>query len=863
VKRALRRAAALALSVASLAYTGAWLYFNDNPATTMSEDLGLPGDRLLQPPVRLGFQLRYDAGAGGVKVGAVDAGSAAEQAGLRKDDVIVAIDGRSLERSATPFLAVYRSASPGDPIELTVRRRGAARPIVVKGTFEARPLTDRLVPLLRVIDRTLRLFPVVFLAVALPVLFLRVDDPHAWRAAVLLICIAGVARAPAAFGRVDEPLFALAMAWRGTCNGLLAFLTYLFFSTFPTRSPLDRRFPALRWMLLACGLLFAVGGTTPGRLGQAWLPVPLAAAFGDRLTAALWQAYNYGGMALALVALVATDVASPSRDARRKIRVLVFGAVAGLVPVVLASVLSDLGVWYPPGWVATLVYLMVFLFPLSFAYAVVKHRVLELPVLLKRSARYVLVKRGFMVLLVLVGTQASALFALSFARVLGVAPSLATTAGVGFGFLLALLSAPLVRRATRVIDRSFFRDAYDARIVLQDLAEQIRLVTSREELGSLLRQQLERALHPTSTVVYLDFPGESLHTDDEAVPSTLRDVPSEVPFLADLARRGRPRQLAPGKDDDAALLAPLGAECLVPIVGREGRLLGLVALGPRLSEEPYSADDERLLRSVAGQAGVTLENMALAGRIAERLHAEHRAAHEMELARQVQLKLLPQGGKRLRGLEYAGRCVQARAVGGDYYDFLDAGEGRLDLVLADVSGKGLAAALLVASLHASLRSQSPRDDDPTAPLRTVNRLLFESTETNRYATLFMGQFDDTSRRLRYANCGHNPPLLLRRDGSRERLSPTAMVVGLVADWTVTTEETRLVPGDLLVIYSDGLTEATDAHGEEFGEARLAGTIEARRDWDVAALLDAAFDEVRRFSSGEQADDQTMVIARVR
>ena len=124
------------------------------------------------------------------------------------------------------------------------------------------------------------------------------------------------------------------------------------------------------------------------------------------------------------------------------------------------------------------------------------------------------------------------------------------------------------------------------------------------------------------------------------------------------------------------------------------------------------------------------------------------------------------------------------------------------------------------------------------------------------------EYDDTGR-LRYANCGHNPPLVLRRDGSRERLTATAMVVGLVEDWEPGTAETVLGSGDLLAVYSDGLTEATDGSGEEFGEDRLARTIEAHRDRDVASVLDAVFDEIRRFSVGEQADDQTMVIARVR
>jgi phosphoserine phosphatase RsbU/P len=863
LSHALLWVAALALSTVSLTYTALWLYFNDPLATTMSEDLGLPREHLLQPPVRLGFQLRYVPALRGVEVGRVDAGGPAERAGLRANDVIVAVDGRSLAESAAPFLAVYRSARPGDPVELTVARAGQAETIVVRGAFEPRPLSDRLVPAARVFDRTLRLFPVLFLAVALPVLFLRIDDPHAWRVAVFFICIAGVARTPAAFEGVDARVLALSMAWRGACNALLAFFAYLFFSTFPTRSPVDRRLPWLRWALLAAGFLFALGGIEVGRRGHAWLPEPLAAALGDSVTAGLWHAYNSGGFALALACLVATLVSNPSREDRRRIRVLVFGAVAGLAPVVLAGALSDLGIWQPPGWLATLLYLMVYLFPVSFAYAVVKHRVLELPVLLKRSARYVLVKRGFMVLLVLVGAQASAFFALSFSRLLRVEPSLATTAGVGFGFLLAGVSAPLVRRTTRLIDRSFFRDAYDARLVLQELADEIRLVTSREELAALLRRQLDRALHPSSTFVYLDSPEGRLHVDDPAAPDGLREIPSDAPGLAELARRGRPRSVEPDTREPASFLAPLGPECLVPIAGREARLLGLVVLGPRLSEEPYSADDERLLGSVASQAGVTLENMALAARMAERLQAEQRAAHEVELARQVQARLLPAAGPRLLSLDYAGRCLQARSVGGDYFDFLDAGEGRVGLVVADVSGKGFAAALLVASLHASLRSQSPRAADLASQLETVNRLLYESTETNRYATLFLGQFDDAERRLRYVNCGHNPPLLLRRDGSLERLAPTAMVVGLVEDWTTGTEEIILGPGDLLAIYSDGLTEAVDGRGEEFGETRLVRTIEACREREPRSILDVVFGEVRRFSAGEQADDQTMVIARVR
>jgi sigma-B regulation protein RsbU (phosphoserine phosphatase) len=849
---------ALCLCAVSLAYTALWLYYRDPSPETLSAELGLPRDQVLEPAVKLGFNVEYGEGARGVSVGPVTQGGAAERAGLRAGDLIVAVNGRSLAVSAGPFLAAYRAARPGDPVEFTVARPGEARPIVLRVAFASRPWLERIVPVLRLVNRTMLLFPILFLAVALPVLFLRIGDPHAWRLAALFVCLAAAPAVPFDLQAPSTSGVGFVMAYKGATSALLALFFYLFFAAFPERSPVDRRVPGLKWVLVGMGLLFAAGGVVVGRRGHPWLPHPLAVALGDRATSALWHAYNYGGIAAGLVALVTSAVSNPRPDARRKIGVIVRGTLVGIAPIVLISVLSDLDVWHAPAGLTSVAGVLVFLFPLAFAYAVVKHRVLELPVLLKRSARYVFVKRGFAVLLVLLAATANLFFAAAFTRLFRVEASSATAAGVGFGILLAAASAPAVRRTTRLIDRSFFRDAYDVRLVLQELAEKIRTVTRRADLGALLRRQLDQALHPSSVVVYLGTGDGRLHTDDTSMPPGLRDLAADTPEFAHLARRGAPRDVGP---DDDSILSALHPEILVPILGREGRLLGLAVLGPRLSEEPYSADDERLLGTVASQAGVTLENMALAERMAERLEAEHRAAHEIELARQVQAKLLPQAGPRLRALEYGGRCVQARAVGGDYYDFLDAGEGKVGLVLADVSGKGLAAALLMASLHASLRSQS-RDADLSSQLRTVNRLLYGATETNRYATLFFGRFDEEGRRLRYVNCGHNPPLVLRRDGAQERLLPTAMVVGLVEGWDCETAEVSLAKGDVLAIYSDGITEATNRAGEEFGEARLARALRDGHSQDVRALLDTVFDEVRAFSEGEQADDQTMVIARV-
>jgi len=250
--------------------------------------------------------------------------------------------------------------------------------------------------------------------------------------------------------------------------------------------------------------------------------------------------------------------------------------------------------------------------------------------------------------------------------------------------------------------------------------------------------------------------------------------------------------------------------------------------------------------------------------LAEKRESERRAAHEIEIARQVQARLFPQSLPFSSTLEYAGLCLPARQVGGDYYDFLSLGRGRLGLVLGDVAGKGIAAALLMAHLQASLRSQCAAAlDEPQQLLRSVNQLFYEHTTAGAYASLFFAEYDDRERRLRYANCGHPCGLLLRSDGTLERLGTTAPVVGLFEEWDCAVEERALHPGDRLVLYTDGVTESFNEADEEFGEARLTEALGEGPASDPQAAIAAIVDGVRRFSPREQNDDLTLIVARCR
>jgi serine phosphatase RsbU (regulator of sigma subunit)/predicted enzyme related to lactoylglutathione lyase len=247
---------------------------------------------------------------------------------------------------------------------------------------------------------------------------------------------------------------------------------------------------------------------------------------------------------------------------------------------------------------------------------------------------------------------------------------------------------------------------------------------------------------------------------------------------------------------------------------------------------------------------------------AAKIEADRRTAQELEIARQVQARLFPQSLPPLKTLDYAGVCIQARHVGGDYYDFLALGNQRLGLVIGDISGKGIAAALLMANLQANLRSQfTLARDEPQLFLQSVNRLFFQNTTDSAYATVFFADYDDTDRRLRYANCGHLSGIVLRHNGKVDWLHSTATVLGLFEEWDSPIHECQLSPGDTLALYTDGVTESFNASGEEFGEQRLVEALRQNKAMTASHTLTSVVEQIQSFSSTEQHDDITLIVAK--
>lgn len=246
------------------------------------------------------------------------------------------------------------------------------------------------------------------------------------------------------------------------------------------------------------------------------------------------------------------------------------------------------------------------------------------------------------------------------------------------------------------------------------------------------------------------------------------------------------------------------------------------------------------------------------------LHAAWPTPEDVEIAREVQTRLLRAEAPRLRTLDCRALTVPAHAVGGDWFDLLQPAPDRLVLALGDVSGKGLSAALVMAAVHASIRVLYDAGSMGLVPiLRSVNRVLDTSTEARHYATLFLAEYDDRSRTLRWVSAGHPSPLVLRRNGEVTRLSPTARALGLFHEWDGEVRETRIGPGDLLLAVSDGAIEAEDARGDAFGEARLLASLCLYGSLPLPGLLRGIVGDVAAFRGVRTADDLTVVVARGR
>jgi len=290
----------------------------------------------------------------------------------------------------------------------------------------------------------------------------------------------------------------------------------------------------------------------------------------------------------------------------------------------------------------------------------------------------------------------------------------------------------------------------------------------------------------------------------------------------------------------------------------KSELKGVLTVYNKKGSEQFGEDDQRLLAIIAAQSAQVIEN----ARLNEREKQLLKMQEEVRLAAKIQLELLPHAAPVVEGYEIVGTNIPAQAVGGDHYDFIPIDKHRLAICLGDVSGKGLPASLLMANLQATLRSQTLSSPSPKECVRRSNTLLFQSTSPEKYATLFYCILDSDNHQLTFTNAGHEFPLLLSRDGNVRRLEAGGIAVGMLEDFPFEQETVSLQPDDVVVICSDGITEAMNPNQEQFSAERLSDAIRKHRDRPAQELI-AAIIEAAKSHAGvaPQMDDMTVVVVK--
>jgi serine phosphatase RsbU (regulator of sigma subunit) len=288
----------------------------------------------------------------------------------------------------------------------------------------------------------------------------------------------------------------------------------------------------------------------------------------------------------------------------------------------------------------------------------------------------------------------------------------------------------------------------------------------------------------------------------------------------------------------------------------EGRVSGMIYVDSAFAINRFTERDLQLLTLIAGVAAIRIENV----RLLELQQAQKRLEHELGVASEIQLRLHPSAPPAIPGFDLMGVSFPCYQVGGDYFDFLQRHDGRHVIALGDVSGKGISAALLMSSVHAAVRAQCTTKLAPHQIVSELNEYIYENTPMNRYVTFFYSELDAATGELTYINGGHNAPLLMRNAGDVEQLDCGGFPVGIMNGSTYTEGRVHLAPGDVLVIYSDGVTESVNEQGDEFGENRLLEVVQRHRGRSAAGLRDRIDEALQKFvGRAKSVDDLTLVI----
>jgi sigma-B regulation protein RsbU (phosphoserine phosphatase) len=570
------------------------------------------------------------------------------------------------------------------------------------------------------------------------------------------------------------------------------------------------------------------------------------------------MAYMTGYLVASLVIFVRNYRAS-SVGQRQKLRVVILGTVVGILPFLAMTVYRQFN---PVAHMAAefLSVLALGFVSISFAYGILKHGAIEINFVVRKSLMYAVftgaIIAGYYTVVNLLGDYIT--------RELHLRPTY-------FSFLtvlvLAVIFVPARDLMQRFTDRIFFRGDYDYKTEVVEFNSLLAGTLNKHALFNRLFDRIETLLKPSYTALY----SRPQDDDDWVVDRTTGDPPTLPELFAKdsllgryLVRYRKPLMVefldyAWGKRHldrtSSAFLAASSAAVCMPIGGKDTST-SLVILGPKRSGQLYNQTDANLLERFVEQLGLVLDN----ANMHEATIEQERLKKEVLLARDIQIGLLPEAPPRHSAVGMLGKMVSSVEIGGDYFDYFMLDRSRIGMAIGDGSGKGVPAAMLMSSLQAVFKNLALKDKlSPGDLVAELNQYLADNAKADQFATFFYGIIDAEDSTFTFCNAGHCPTLLCKKDYV-DRLGEGGMPLGVDANFPYEEGRVRLEAGDLLCLYTDGITEQASADGEQFDEPRLIEFLQANRNLPLSDMQESLFAAVLDFGGGSQDDDMTTIIA---
>lgn len=836
---------------------------------------------------------------GQARIVSVDQGGPATA--LRVGDDLISINGLTL-RDDPQILSYNQRVAPGTRYTIVVRRQGQSLEFIL--TTAGYPIRNWLMPIVDCLVQAL------FLLTGLIVFLLKPADRQAWLLALMLGAFTGLFNS-------DLPLLPLAVAPVVAIARIVGFcflpVFCHFFLIFPDRSPLLRRFPNLErrlywpfylilpWYSFArLSRVFREREQWAQFFQESWL---LRQQWIGLLSLLIVLAYLATGLAALFAGYRVAGVV-----ARRKLHVIVAGSGAGFLNLLLVIVWEAfLQTPYPNAgdWIRGSLGFTLPLIPLSFAYAIVRHQVIPVSLIIRRSARYVLVSRGAILLdMIAVALSVTAVLTYIFNRIRPPVIVIGLVSAA-VGIVTWKIAGGLHDKYLRpLIDRRFFRQSYDAHQIVAELTGSLRAVTDLPQLLELVATKLRTALQTEYVTIYLRDPATGSFNNayscdysaaNKAVNARLRGGQltryammvdqldqlekslgeteaqkagwrraDEIELDAFLS--GYDGGVAPTEKREA--LREANATLLMPLSSKDG-MLGVISLGPRLGDLPFSREDKQLLMSVSGPTALAIENAQLVERMVDEarrrqeLEAENdQRAKELEEARQLQLSMLPKNLPQSPLLEIAAYMKTATEVGGDYYDFHQSDNGMLTVVVGDATGHGLKAGTVVTAMKSLFRTLAG-EDDLSLVFNKSSRVLKEMNLRSLFMGLTMIKLDGSCFRI--ASAGMPPALIYRaKRGLVEEALIKAPPLGGISGYRYREQEYTLDHGDVLVLMSDGFPERFDQNGEIFDYSRASQSLAEAASRHPREIIEYFVGAGDRWANGRpQNDDITFVVLKLK